>query len=58
MSPCRLTGTCLPAAIAAGVKTSAARVVILAALLVGWPGHVHQSGLDRCIARKNRLFTL
>lgn len=40
MSPCRLTGTCLPAAIAAGVKTPAARVVILVALLVGWPGHV------------------
>lgn len=40
MSPCRLTGTCRPAAIAAGVKTSVVRMVILAALLVGWPGYV------------------
>ena len=40
MSPCRLTRTCLRTAIAAGVKTPVARVVILAALLVGWPGHV------------------
>lgn len=40
MSPCRLTSTCLRTAIAAGVKTPVVRVVILAALLVGWPGHV------------------
>ena len=40
MSPCRLTSTCLRTAIAAGVKTPVARVVILAVLLVGWPGHV------------------